>query len=176
MIDAVATGAGSVQEHEELVRLVVRARRIATWFFRRQRIPEEDAEDLIQQTLLVLVVKRHEIRNPDAWVIGTLRNKCRRYWRSRREQRVDRLEDESLRAPVLSLPPEQERADVRRDLELALSRLPERCRLVLRYRYGLGFRASEVAELMKCPAATVRKTASRCLRALQRELGAQRVE
>lgn len=156
--------------------MAVRARRIAGWFVRRQGIPEEDSEDLIQQTLLVLMLKHREVRNPDAWVIGTLRNKCRRYWRLRRDHPVDGVEDETLEAAMPPLPPDQERSDLRRDLEAALSRLPERCRLVLRYRYGLGFRASEIADLLECPAATVRKTASRCLRTLQRELSMRRAE
>jgi RNA polymerase sigma factor (sigma-70 family) len=155
--------------------MTVRARRLAGWFVRRQGIPEEDAEDLIQQALLVLVLKHREIRSPDAWVIGTLRNKCRRYWRSRRESPVHGLEDEILDAVLPPFPPDQERSDLRRDLEAAIAALPERCRLVLRYRYGLGFRASEIAKLLDCPAANVRKTTSRCLRTLQRQLGMRHV-
>lgn len=156
--------------------MVVRARRIAGWYVHRQGIPVEDAEDLIQQTLLVLMVKHRDVRSPDAWVIGTLRNKCRRYWQLRREDPVGGLEAETLEAAAPPLPPDQERDDLRRDLEAALARLPERCRTVLRYRYGLGFRAQEIADLLEQPAANVRKTASRCLRTLQRELAMRRPE
>ena len=174
VIDAAGPRSQRVQENEELVRLVVRARRLAGWYLRRQSIATEDAEDLIQQTLLALMLKHREVRNPDAWVIGTLRNKCRQYWRRRRDSPIDGLEDETLESALPPLPPDQELTDLRRDLEIALSRLPERCRQVLRYRYGLGFRATEIADLLKCPAANVRKTASRCLRTLQRELSMHR--
>lgn len=176
MIDGVSSESNHAGEGDDLVRIVVRARRIAGWYLHRQGIPEEDAEDLIQQTLLVLMLKHREVRNPDAWVIGTLRNKCRRYWRLRREAPVGGLEFETLESASPPLPPDQERADLRRDLEAALARLPERCRTVLRYRYGLGFRASEIADLLEWPAANVRKTASRCLRTLQRELSMHRTE
>lgn len=155
---------------------MVRARRLAGWYLRRQEVPPEDAEDIVQQTLLVLVLKHREVRHPDAWVIGTLRNKCRRYWRARRDVPLDALEARALEAALPPLPPDQERSDLRRDLELALARLPARCREVLRYRYGLGFRAQEIAELLECPAANVRKTASRCLQTLQRELAMRRAE
>ena len=155
---------------------MVRARRIAGWYVHRQGIPREDAEDLIQQTLLVLMLEHRNVRNPDAWVIGTLRNKCRRYWRRRHEDRVGGLEPEMLEAAAPPLPLDQERGDLRRDLEAALARLPERCRTILRYRYGLGLRAREIADLLEQPAANVRKTASRCLRTLQRELAMRRPE
>lgn len=170
MIDAAPPQSARARENEELIRLVVRARRLAGWFLRRQQVPPEDAEDMVQQTLLVLVLKHREVRHPDAWVMGTLRNKCRRYWRTRRDVPIDALEARALEAALPALPPDQERSDLRHDLELALARLPPRCREVLRYRYGLGLRAQEIAELLDCPAANVRKTASRCLRTLQREL------
>lgn len=174
MIDAVPPQPTRSRGSEELGRLVVRARRLAGWYVRRQGIPPEDAEDLVQQTLLVLVLKHREVRHADAWVLGTLRNKCRQYWKARRDVPLDGLDARVLENLLPPLPPDQERSDLRRDLELALARLPVRCREVLRYRYGLGFRAQEIADLLDCPAANVRKMASRCLRTLQRELAMRR--
>ncbi len=48
----------------------------------RHRIPVEDTEDLIQETLLTLVRRRLEIRDPEAWVIAVLKKKCLMYWRA----------------------------------------------------------------------------------------------
>src|SRR5258708_39930402 len=49
----------------------------------RYRIPVEDAEDLIQTVLLLAVSKWSAIRDPEAWLIGTLQNRCILYWRGR---------------------------------------------------------------------------------------------
>ena len=155
---------------DSLRELLVRVRPRALWLLGRYRIPAADAEDLMQQTVLAFLIRHEEVREPEAWVLGTLRNQCLRFWRLRRQRAVEPLEEslgERLAAPE---PAEHELADLRHDLELALARLPERCRTVLRHRYGLGFRATELAELLDRPAATVRKLASRCLRALAREL------
>jgi len=43
---------------------------------RRARIPEQDADDLIQDTLLALVTHWRSVRNPNAWVGGVLRKHC----------------------------------------------------------------------------------------------------
>lgn len=151
----------------ELVR-VLRPR--ALRLLAQHRIPGQDADDLLQQALLALVCKYDHVRNPEAWLLGTLRNKCRRYWRGRRERPVHCLDDEALESVLPPAPPEQESRDLRRDLEQVLARVPERYRAILRYRYVLGLRATEVAELLGCPASTVRQVTSRCLKALHRQL------
>ena len=52
----------------------------------RLRIPAQDAEDLIQETLLAFVAKRAAIANPVPWLLATLRNQCLLYWRRRRRR------------------------------------------------------------------------------------------
>ena len=51
--------------------------------FTRYRVPAQDTEDILQQALLALVYKREKIRDPQAWLLGTLRNTCLLYWRER---------------------------------------------------------------------------------------------
>lgn len=154
---------------DELLR---RLRPRVLWLLGHHRIPPQDGDDLLQQTLLALLGKYGEVRNPEAWVLGTLRHKCLRYWRSRSAAALfDPLEEEALEGRAPAEAPGQELAELRHDLEAALARLPERCRRILRQRYALGYRATEIAEDLGYPPATVRKITGRCLRALARELG-----
>src|SRR4029079_17597629 len=52
----------------------------------RYRIPAQDADDLLQETFLIMVSKLATIRNPDAWVVATLANRCIIYWRRHRSR------------------------------------------------------------------------------------------
>lgn len=155
----------------DFAQLLSRLRPRVLWLLAHHRVPRQDGDDLVQQTFLALLGKYAEVRNPEAWVLGTLRHKCLRYWRCRTTSLLEAVADEALEESAPAAPPVQELADLRHDLEVALARLPARCRHVLRQRYGLGYRATEIADALGCPAATVRKITSRCLRALARELG-----
>jgi len=118
---------------EVLERVGPKLRRILFRF----RIPAQDADDLLQETFLVLVSKQESVRNPDAWLQATLSNRCILYWRRRRSQvteLVDRTILELLEDPEVS---SDEAAAIRSDLDLLISRLPERCQPLLRRRYGL---------------------------------------
>ena len=64
----------------------------------RYRIPARDADDLLQETLLVLVSKQESVRNPEAWLQATLSNRCVLYWR-RRRGRVSELVDRTQSQP-----------------------------------------------------------------------------
>src|SRR4051794_41880107 len=55
--------------------------------FVRYRIPAQDTEDILQQALMALVYRREGIRDPEAWLVGTVRNKCLLYWREERRER-----------------------------------------------------------------------------------------
>ena len=59
---------------------------------RRARIPEQDADDLIQDTLLALVFQWRRVRDPNAWVAGALRKHCLMYWRSHRRRLYDTVD------------------------------------------------------------------------------------
>ena len=103
----------------------------------RYRIPARDADDLLQETFLVLVSKQDSVRNLDAWLQATLSNRCVLYWRRRRgriSELVDRTILELLGDPEV---PADEAAAIRSDLDLLISRLPGRCQPLLRRRYGL---------------------------------------
>ena len=136
----------------------------------RHRIPVEDTEDLIQETLLTLVRRRLEIRDPEAWVIAVLKKKCLMYWRARR-RRLYRAVEEGL-LDVLAAPqaPPTRRIDLERDFGKLLHQMPSRCQDLIRLRFALGFNPREIAERLGYRISSISKITQRCLAALTREL------
>ncbi len=134
------------------------------------RIPNEDAEDLLQQTLLVLLYQWERVRDPEAWLVGTLRRHCLMYWRTQRRRiysAVDATILEWLSNPV---EPPQERAELLCDLENLIGRLPLRCRSLLQLRFRLGYEPPEVAEKLGYRASSIGKITTRCLAALSKQM------
>jgi len=136
-----------------------------------QRIPSQDVEDLIQDTCWLFLTKWQEIDVPAGWFLATLQNRCRLYWRSKRRDTaaqdpkvLELLAMKNAQAPV------QVQIDLRADIEQALRIIPERCQTLLRLRYGLGCRPTEVADRMGYRVSSIRKVHSRCLAALTRAL------
>ena len=135
----------------------------------RYRIPVEDAEDILQEALLAAVVKWDRIRDPEAWLVVTLKNRCLIYWRRRRENVLTAVDSQVLEGLSEPESPPQDRQGARLDLATLTRDLPERHLTLLRMRYLLGHTSSEVAEeLGYCPS-SIRKLASRCLQRLNRE-------
>lgn len=136
----------------------------------RYRIPPQDADDLLQETFLILITKAGSIRNPDAWLLATLANRCIIYWRKHRTKLWDLVDSAILELLADVEAPPQERADLRYDLDSLLLALPERCRSVLRLRYGFGCSTAETAEKMGYCKSSIRKVTRRCLAALTEQL------
>lgn len=138
--------------------------------FARYRIPPQDTEDILQQALLALVYQQQGVRDPEAWLLGTLRNKCLLYWRERRRKLYEAVDDTVLECMAAPLAPAQEGADLRRDLENAIEHLPERCRALLSLRYRQGYEPPELAQRLGYSQASISKITTRCLGALTRYL------
>jgi RNA polymerase sigma factor (sigma-70 family) len=136
----------------------------------RYRIPAQDAEDILQDTFLILVSKLGTIRNPEAWLVGTLANRCIIYWRRHRTRLFELVDSTILELLSEGEAPAQEQSDIRSDLEAMLSGLPNRCRSVLRLRYGFGCSTAEVAEQTGYCKSSIRKVTRRCLAALTEQL------
>ena len=140
------------------------------------RIPEQDAEDLLQESFLVLLHKRAGVEDPERWFLGTLRNHCRRYWQARRRSlytAVDGAVLEALSAPVK---PEQHRSDLRRDLSAALGGVPPRCRPLLRLRFELGYGPVEAARRLGYRTSSAYKVLQRCVASLTTRLSSCGIE
>lgn len=139
------------------------------FLFARYSIPPQDTEDILQQALLALVYQRHAIRDPEAWLLGTLRNKCLLYWRDHRRKLYEAVDAAVLELMAGAAPPAQETSDLWRDLANALEQLPERCRSLLSLRYR-GYEPLELAEALGYKPASISKITNRCLAALTRQL------
>jgi len=138
--------------------------------FARFRVPEQDAEDLLQQSLLTYLHKEQSINDPELWLLGTLRYSCLVYWRTKRRsvyQAVDRALLEGLAQPQA---PRQDNDDLKRDLDCALSALPSRCRSVLEQRYTYGCEPAETAKQLGYKSSSIYKVIERCLAALSRQI------
>ncbi|HEY9422460.1 MAG TPA: sigma-70 family RNA polymerase sigma factor [Thermoanaerobaculia bacterium] len=138
--------------------------------FARYRIPAQDTEDILQQALLALVYQRSSIRDPEAWLVGTIRNKCLLYWREHRRKLYEAVDAAVLEFMAEPMAPAQEGADLRRDLDSLLERLPERCRSLLALRYRQGYEPPELAERLGYSQSSISKITTRCLAALTRHL------
>src|SRR5437763_107317 len=77
----------------------------------RYRIPAQDADDLLQETFLIMVSKAGSIRNPDAWLVATLANRCIIYWRKHRSRLWDLVDSTILELLADAEAPPQERSD-----------------------------------------------------------------
>ena len=124
---------------------MVRLERAARTYLRRHRLPPEDAEDILQQTLLIFLIKHDEIYNPEAWLRGALRKRCQFYWRRRQKSLLTLVDASILEAWRPRRPPRAERERRARDLDRALDSIPTRCRQLLKLRYGQDCNPQEAA-------------------------------
>ena len=113
--------------------------------FSRFRIPPQDAEDLLQQALLVYLYKSDSVESPEKWFIGTLRNRCLSYWRERRRKLYTALDEALLENVAAARESPQEALDLQQDMRSLLTQLPVRCRNLLTLRYQEGCDAPEAA-------------------------------
>jgi RNA polymerase sigma factor (sigma-70 family) len=126
---------------------VVRLEHAGRIYLRRHRLPLEDAEDILQQILLVFLIKQGEIH------LLTV---------------VDSSLLESLAPPTS--PDPLERRDLQRALGRALAGIPPRCRVLLQLRYGQDCDPQEAAAQLGYRPSGAYKIFERCLAALTRGL------
>jgi RNA polymerase sigma factor (sigma-70 family) len=116
---------------------------------RAYRVPALDSEDLVQDALLVLVTKWAEIRDPETWLIGTVRFLCRNYVRQQLRSKTVVADPEQLEQLAGAAPGGgQEECDVRVDLERLARALGPRQRRLLRLVVGLGLDGRELARVL----------------------------
>jgi RNA polymerase sigma-70 factor, ECF subfamily len=122
------------------------AARLRGYFARRLLSVPHDVEDLVQETLLALHLRRgtHDAALPVSnWVYAIARHKLVDLWRrrGRREALHEPLDDTAgLRAPV------REELPARRDLEALLGALPEAQRLAITLTKIEGLSLAEAAQ------------------------------
>ncbi|MFQ6093620.1 MAG: RNA polymerase sigma factor [bacterium] len=138
----------------------------------------EDAEDLTQEVLLRIWQSLDSIRvgPTKSWVSKVTRNLCID-WARRKRTRLDspisleaRNRDEGLRAPLVE--PSAERADLRRRIEGAIARLPEKLRTVIILREIGDLKYEEISQVLDMPLNSVKSYIHRGRRLLRERLRA----
>lgn len=155
---------------ESLDELLVRLRPRLKQVLYRYQVPPEDAEDILQEALLATVLKWERIRNPEAWLVVTLKNRCLMYWRRRRGSICTPMDAITLELVSEPEQPVQEREHLRWDVESMIDNLPRRHQDLLRLRYLMGHTPSEVADHLGYRRSSVRKLASRALARLSEQV------
>jgi RNA polymerase sigma-70 factor (ECF subfamily) len=158
----------STIEHE-LRRTLEADRPLLRSVLRHYRIPLEDAEDLIQDTLVLALMKWPQIRSLGPWLYGTLRHRCIGYWRKRRAAAaVEAHLTAEFAAHLCPAPPAGQRHRERRLLLAELARgLPWRYRRLLVLRLQLGMTPAEVAAATGYSVCSVRKMIQRAISVLR---------
>ena len=157
-------------DEERFARLFERARPRLQALLKLYRVAPEDGEDVLQEALLALWRKRVQVKDCEAWLFSAVRMECLRYRRrvgrqiysAVHEAALERLVDHGAFAgTALSL---------NEDLRELVRRLPARHRALIHLRYGLGLTPEETASRLGYRLSSLKKTTTRCLRTLRRQL------
>lgn len=138
----------------------------------RFRIPPGDAEDLVQDTMVLFLERRREIEDPELWIVATLRNRCLMFWRARRQLVFEAIDREILESMQDSSPSAADRCEVEQGVRVAVSRVRGRCQNLLRVRYTLDCTPAETAQRLGYKPSGVHKLLERCLAELTQQLAA----
>ncbi|HJQ38043.1 MAG TPA: sigma-70 family RNA polymerase sigma factor [Thermoanaerobaculia bacterium] len=132
-------------------------------------IPYADAETLVQEIFLQLLLHASRVRDRRAWLIGAVYNASKGYLRS--AQRVQPLPGNASSAAD----PRYVRVEEQWPAELAVrevfERMTPRCQLALRLRYIEGHTLPSIARLLDTTTGYATKLVNRCLEAAHRLYG-----
>jgi RNA polymerase sigma-70 factor (ECF subfamily) len=145
---------GDAGAFDELVRITMRRAFAVAWRVLRQR---EDAEDVVQESYLVLLQKIETYdprREFEPWFLRIVVNRSLNALKARRRRRAAPLPEEARAAA--GPPAAHERTDADRRLERALAALPERQGLILRLFELEGYSSAEIGRMLGLSDGTVR--------------------
>lgn len=129
---------------------------------RKFRIPDPDAENLIQEVFLSFLQNSTKIDNIRAWLVAAMCNASRHYWRSqgRTESLPDNFDDRcDPNSQGLA-----EQYTMRMTVHQALAYLQPRCRETLWLHYFEGRSASDVARELETTNRYAEKLIHNCLK------------
>lgn len=138
----------------------------------RYNIPAQDAEDLLQTSLIATLRSWSKLNDPEGWLIKTTVNQCLMYWRSRRRRPESTLDRQELDFVCPPVPSPEDRIVDRWELERHIATLPPICQRLLRLRYTYGFSLTEIAEMLGLKASSIYGYSHRCLKMLSKNLPA----
>ena len=129
---------------------------------RKFRVPDADAEGLLQEVFLSFLQNGSRIDNVKSWLIAAVCNASRHYWRS--QGRSEQLPEDYLEHsdPVSHSLVEKRATEL--TVQKALGYLQPRCRETLRLHYFEGRSASEVAKELETTTRYAEKLIHNCLK------------
>ena len=148
--------------------------RVYNWV--RCVVPETDVEDVTQETFLAMMKSLPGFRGTakfSTWLRTLANRRVADYYRSRRGGQADEAQD--LTESDHSVRPEMIAPDAAEDdtlmLRLAIARLPERYKDVVRLRFSEGLQFSEIAEISGLSLEATKSLFRRAIAALRSEIG-----
>jgi RNA polymerase sigma-70 factor (ECF subfamily) len=155
-------------DREAWQRLVERFDRYVLGIIRHgYRVPPQDAEDVFQEVFIKAYARLGDLRNDDAigpWLAGITRRTCLTRLRTRVDEPVDSLDEETADEAAL------EQVERAMDVDAALRRLPEACQEILERFFRDDQPYAQIAAELGLPAGTIASRISRCLSKLKVEL------
>lgn len=129
---------------------------------RKFRIPECEAENLIQEVFLSYLQAGTRIENVKSWLVAAMCNASRHYWRA--QGRTESLPDDYGERCDPTSNGIAERVAQRMTLQQALTYLQPRCRQTLYLHYFEGRSAGDVAREMETTNRYAEKLIHNCLK------------
>lgn len=126
------------------------------------KIPDGDADNLIQEVFLAYLSTVNEVRDVRPWLVGATCNASRHYWRVR--GRSEPLPEDILEQGDPGSHGLAETFAMRLTIRQTLNRLHEKCRETLRLRYFEGCSAAEVAKELDTTNRYAEKLIHNCLK------------
>lgn len=141
--------------------------------FVRNKVAEQDAHEIVQDSLAVLVEKRDQVENFRAFTFAVVKNKLRQYYdKKKRGRMLGFLVDMEEHMPMSVL---STRLSIRvaraNDLEVAMQKLPRKHYEIFELRYVHGLTLEETAEVLATSTATVKRDLDRARDCLVSVLG-----
>jgi RNA polymerase sigma-70 factor, ECF subfamily len=161
---------GQPMDEEFFARLFEHARPRLQTLLRRYGVAVEEGEDVLQEALLALWRKRAQVKDYEAWLLSAVRMECLRYRRRAGRQIVSAVDELALEQLAGYDGFAGTDPNLHGDLGRLIRRLPARHRALIHLRYGLGLTPEETAGRLGYRLSSLKKTTTRCLRTLRRQL------
>lgn len=129
---------------------------------RKFRVPEADAESLLQEVFVSFLQTSAKIDNTRAWLVAAICNASRHYWRS--QGRAERLPEDFLEQSDPGSHALPERFAMEMTVRQALQYLQPRCRETLWLHYFEGRSAADVARELETTTRYAEKLIHNCLK------------
>jgi RNA polymerase sigma factor (sigma-70 family) len=161
---------GNSGDEELFARLFERARPRLQALLKLYRVAPEDGDDVLQEAFLALWRKHVQVEDYEAWLLSALRMECLRYRRREGRQIYSAVDEAALERLAgydgfVATDP-----SLHEDLGRLVRRLPARHRALIHLRFGLGLTPEETACRLGYRPSSLKKTTTRCLRALRAQM------